>query len=47
LLVVLELPERSQPHAPALSALKCTPHEAIGYGLSKEDADRIDQGANA
>ena len=35
------------PMPPALSALKCTPHEAIGYGLSKEDADRIDQGANA
>ena len=33
------------PMPPALSVLKCTPQEAIGYGLSKEDADRIDQGA--
>ena len=31
----------------ALSILKCTPHEAIGRGLSKEDADRIDQEAAA
>jgi hypothetical protein len=35
------------PMPPALSVLRCTPQEAIGYGLSKKDADRIDQGAHA
>ena len=27
-----------------LSLLKVKPHDVIGYGLSKEDADRIEKG---
>ena len=31
------------PLPPELSVLKRTPEQAIGYGLSEEDAQRIDQ----
>lgn len=30
---------------PYLSELKTSPHDAIGYGLSKEDADNINRAA--